>query len=89
MLQFPALLLDGSHCLPALPYPAPPPLQWDIAAGLSVAAMVIPQGLSYANIAGLPNVYGLYGSFVPCMVYALFGTSKQLVRLWQCAWRLC
>ena len=53
--------------------------QWDVAAGLSVAAMVIPQGLSYANIAGLPNVYGLYGSFVPCMIYALFGTSKQLV----------
>jgi sulfate transporter 4 len=35
--------------------------------------------MSYANLAGLPNVYGLYGAFVPCIVYAFFGTSRQLV----------
>lgn len=33
---------------------------------------------SYANLAGLPYVYGLYGAFVPCIVYALFGSSRQL-----------
>lgn len=40
--------------------------------------MVIPQGMSYANLAGLPQVYGLYGAFVPTIVYALLGSSRQL-----------
>jgi hypothetical protein len=40
--------------------------------------------MSYANLAGLPNVYGLYGAFVPCIVYAFFGTSRQLVCV--CCW---
>jgi sulfate transporter 4 len=52
--------------------------QNDVLAGLSVAAMVVPQGMSYATIAGLPTVIGLYGAFVPCMVYSLLGSSKQL-----------
>ena len=43
--------------------------------------MVIPQGMSYANLAGLPYAFGLYGAFVPCIVYAFFGTSKQLVSM--------
>jgi MFS superfamily sulfate permease-like transporter len=38
------------------------------------------QGMSYANLAGLPYAYGLYGAFVPCIVYAMLGTSRQLVR---------
>ncbi|KAL4548022.1 hypothetical protein Ndes2526B_g07232 [Nannochloris sp. 'desiccata'] len=50
----------------------------DILAGLSVGAMVIPQGMSYAKLAGLPQEYGLYGAFVPCIVYALLGSSRQL-----------
>jgi hypothetical protein len=53
-------------------------LLWDVLAGLSVGAMVIPQGMSYANLAGLPQVYGLYGAFVPCLVYSLLGSSRQL-----------
>lgn len=40
--------------------------------------MIVPQGMSYANIAGVPSVYGLYGSFLPLMVYALLGSSRQL-----------
>jgi sulfate transporter 4 len=36
------------------------------------------QGISYANLAGLPGVYGLYGAFVPCIIYALVGSSRQL-----------
>ena len=43
--------------------------------------MVIPQGMSYANLAGLPYAFGLYGAFVPCIVYAFFGTSRQLVSM--------
>lgn len=50
----------------------------DIVAGLSVGAMVVPQGLSYAKLAGLPQVWGLYGAFAPCIVYAAFGSSRQL-----------
>jgi sulfate transporter 4 len=50
----------------------------DIVAGLSVAAMEVPQGMSYAQLAGLPQQYGLYGAFVPCMIYALLGSSRHL-----------
>ena len=35
--------------------------------------------MSYANLAGLPYAFGLYGAFVPCIVYALLGSSRQLV----------
>lgn len=49
-------------------------------AGLSVAVMVIPQGMSYAqNLAYLPQVFGLYGSFIPCILYGILGSSRQLV----------
>ena len=40
--------------------------------------MVVPQGMSYANSAGLPAVFGLYGAFLPCLVYGLVGSSRQL-----------
>lgn len=50
----------------------------DLAAGLTVGVMLIPQGMAYAMIAGLPPVYGLYASLVPLVVYALLGTSRQL-----------
>lgn len=50
----------------------------DIIAGLTVGVMVIPQSMSYANIAGLPYIYGMYAACVPAMVYAIFGQSRQL-----------
>lgn len=51
----------------------------DLIAGLAVAAMVIPQGMSYAqNLAFLPQQYGLYGAFVPCIAYAFLGSCKHL-----------
>ena len=53
-------------------------LKGDISAGLTVGVMLIPQGMAYASIAGLPAVYGLYASIVPILIYAILGTSRQL-----------
>lgn len=53
-------------------------LKGDISAGLTVGVMLIPQGMAYASIAGLPAVYGLYASIVPILIYAFLGTSRQL-----------
>jgi SulP family sulfate permease len=50
----------------------------DFAAGLTVGVMLVPQGMAYAMIAGLPPVYGLYAAMIPQVVYAIFGTSRQL-----------
>lgn len=50
----------------------------DLPAGLTVGVLLIPQGMAYAMIAGLPVVYGLYAALVPQVVYALMGTSRQL-----------
>ena len=53
-------------------------LRGDLSAGLTVGVMLIPQGMAYALIAGLSPIYGLYASLVPLVVYAVFGTSRQL-----------
>lgn len=50
----------------------------DIVAGLTVALVLIPQSMAYAELAGLPPYYGLYASFLPPMIAALFGSSRQL-----------
>lgn len=50
----------------------------DLASGLVVAVMLVPQGMAYAMIAGLPPVVGLYASTFPLVIYALFGSSRQL-----------
>jgi len=50
----------------------------DLMAGLTVAIVLIPQGMAYALIAGLPAIYGLYASLVPLIIYALLGTSRSL-----------
>ena len=53
-------------------------LRADLIAGLTVALVLIPQSMAYATLAGLPEVYGLYIAFVPVMVAALWGSSRQL-----------
>lgn len=53
-------------------------LSGDLSAGLTVGVMLIPQGMAYAMIAGLPPVYGLYAAMIPQVIYAIFGTSRQL-----------
>lgn len=53
-------------------------LRADIIAGITVAMVLIPQSMAYASLAGLPPYYGLYAAFLPPMVAALFGSSRQL-----------
>jgi SulP family sulfate permease len=53
-------------------------LRMDALSGLTVALVLIPQSMAYAQLAGLPAYYGLYASFLPPMVAALFGSSRQL-----------
>lgn len=50
----------------------------DLAAGLTVGAMLVPQAMAYALLAGLPPEVGLYAATIPVVIYALFGTSRQL-----------
>ncbi|GLU42987.1 sodium-independent anion transporter [Muricauda sp. NBRC 101325] len=50
----------------------------DLVAGITVGIMLVPQGMAYAMIAGMPPIYGLYAALVPQFVYALTGTSRQL-----------
>ncbi len=50
----------------------------DFIAGITVAIVLIPQGIAYALIAGLPPIYGLYCALVPQIMYAIFGSSRQV-----------
>jgi high affinity sulfate transporter 1 len=54
-------------------------LRADLVAGVSVAAVALPVGVAYAQLAGLPPAAGLYASILPLVAYALFGTSRQLI----------
>ncbi|WOK95633.1 hypothetical protein Cni_G04340 [Canna indica] len=50
----------------------------DLIAGITIASLAIPQGISYAKLAYLPPILGLYSSFVPPLVYAMMGSSRDL-----------
>lgn len=50
----------------------------DLSAGLTVGVMLIPQGMAYAVLAGMPPIYGLYAALLPPLVYPLFGSSRHL-----------
>ncbi len=56
----------------------PEVLRADLIAGITVALVLIPQSMAYAQLAGLPPYYGLYASFLPGIIAALFGSSRQL-----------
>ena len=51
----------------------------DIAAGIMIAAVSIPISMGYAEVSGLPAVFGLYGSVLPILFFALFSTSPQFI----------
>ncbi|XP_047325889.1 sulfate transporter 4.1, chloroplastic-like isoform X1 [Impatiens glandulifera] len=53
-------------------------LQVDLMAGITVGVMIVPQSMSYAKLAGLAPIYGLYSGFMPVFIYAIFGSSRQL-----------
>lgn len=53
-------------------------LRFDVVAGLTAAAVVLPKAMAYATVAGLPVAVGLYTAFIPMIIYALLGTSKVL-----------
>lgn len=53
-------------------------LAGDLSAGLTVGVMLIPQGMAYSMLAGLEPIHGLYAVTVPLVLYAMFGTSRQL-----------
>ncbi|XP_071939306.1 sulfate transporter 3.1-like [Coffea arabica] len=50
----------------------------DLVSGITIASLAIPQGISYAKLANLPPILGLYSSFVPPLVYAIMGSSRDL-----------
>ncbi|GER34256.1 sulfate transporter [Striga asiatica] len=50
----------------------------DFIAGITIASLAVPQGISYAGLASLPPVIGLYSSFVPPLIYAMLGSSRDL-----------
>jgi sodium-independent sulfate anion transporter 11 len=56
-------------------------LQWlfgDMVAGITVGAVVVPQGMAYAKLAELPVQFGLYSSFMGVLIYWFFATSKDI-----------
>jgi sulfate permease, SulP family len=53
-------------------------LKADLSAGIAVALVLVPQSMAYAQLAGLPPVYGLYASLLPVVIAALWGSSNQL-----------
>jgi len=56
----------------------PEVLKADLIAGVTVALVLVPQSMAYAQLAGLPVYYGLYAAFLPPMISAIFGSSRQL-----------
>ena len=57
----------------------PGAIRADVLAGLTGAVVVLPQGVAFATLAGMPPQYGLYSAMVPCLIAAIFGSSRLIV----------
>ena len=70
----------SERLLPFLAWPRPDgkTLARDLVAGLTVSLLAVPQSMAYAQLAGVPAYYGLYGAFLPTLIGALFGSSALL-----------
>jgi len=60
-------------------YKKPGIIRADVFAGLTGAIVVMPQGIAFALLAGMPPQYGLYAAMLPCLIAALFGSSRLMV----------
>jgi SulP family sulfate permease len=76
-MSFPPLLQRFFPFLRWLPYGGAT-LRADFLAGLTVALVLVPQSMAYAQLAGMPAYFGLYAAFLPVMVAAMWGSSNQL-----------
>ncbi|KAG7028882.1 Sulfate transporter 3.1 [Cucurbita argyrosperma subsp. argyrosperma] len=50
----------------------------DLVSGVTIASLAVPQGISYASLASIPPIIGLYSSFIPPLIYAMLGSSKDV-----------
>ncbi len=66
------------HAAGVTAVPSLPTLRFDVVAGLTAAAVVLPKAMAYATVAGLPVAVGLYTALLPMVIYALLGTSRVL-----------
>ncbi|XP_073153789.1 sulfate transporter 3.1-like [Henckelia pumila] len=75
------LVLGSKYFVPILEWAPRYKLEFfkaDFVAGITIASLAVPQGISYAGLASLPPVIGLYSSFVPPLIYAMLGTSREM-----------
>ncbi|GKV42371.1 hypothetical protein SLEP1_g49782 [Rubroshorea leprosula] len=75
------VLLGIQYLVPILEWAPRYTLQFfkaDLIAGITIASLAVPQGISYASLANLPPTIGLYSSFVPPLLYAMLGSSRDL-----------
>ena len=75
----PRSLADGAPGVAMLVRYPKSSLRSDLVAGVTVGAVAVPSALAMAELAGLPVVYGLYGTFLPLAFYGLLATSRQQV----------
>ncbi|HET6479334.1 MAG TPA: SulP family inorganic anion transporter, partial [Actinoplanes sp.] len=74
--------MRGTEWVPGLQAAATYQARWlprDLVAGIALTTLLVPQGMAYAELAGLPPITGLYTSILCLLAYAVFGPSKVLV----------